>query len=60
MSKPRTRFVLHPYIARQAANVWGYSPSLDGKRFLVAESISTATPTVHVILNWQNAIPDSH
>ena len=52
--------MLHPYIARQAANVWGYSPSLDGKRFLVAESISTAAPTVHVILNWQNAIPDSH
>ena len=37
------------------ANVFLYSPTSDGQRFLVSASASDAEPTLNVITNWERA-----
>ena len=37
------------------ANLWAYSPSADGQRFLVNELTEASSSTVNVITHWQQA-----
>ena len=38
------------------SNLWTYSPSPDGKRFLVNRATDAGLPTLNVITNWQRSV----
>jgi Tol biopolymer transport system component len=42
--------------AMTQANSWSYSPSPDGKRFLVNRATDTSLPTLRVITHWQRSV----
>jgi hypothetical protein len=44
------------------SNLWSYSPSPDGKRFLVNRATDTSLPRLNVITNWRRSVlpPTAH
>jgi len=52
---PKTLFVfrVHTYVPQ--SNAFTYSVAAIGQRFLVNTQVSTAEPTLNVIVNWEKA-----
>jgi dipeptidyl aminopeptidase/acylaminoacyl peptidase len=53
---PRALFELHTRIIVSQANIFSYSPSADGQRFLMIVLPDAAPPTLNVITNWEKAV----
>jgi serine/threonine-protein kinase len=56
-SSPQRLFEFRAPIIATRSDVFSYSPSSDGKRFLVNALVESGEPTVNIITNWQNAVP---
>ena len=41
------------------ANLFNYSPSADGQRFLMNILADASLPTLNVITNWEKLVPES-
>jgi len=53
---PKTLFDVITMVSIPPDNVFGYSPSADGQRFLVSVYAVDAEPTLNVVTNWQTAL----
>ena len=49
---PKLLFEVQSGRTTQQRNMWSYSPSADGQRFLVNVFTTEAQPSLEVILNW--------
>ncbi|MBZ5651333.1 MAG: hypothetical protein LAO18_12710 [Acidobacteriia bacterium] len=60
MPSTQPLFELRSSIDASNASLWGYVPSADGKRFLVAEIPGTNSdappPPVTVVVNWLGSV----
>lgn len=50
---PKTLFDVVTTPSSPAVNVFSYSPSADGQRFLVSVYAADAEPTLNIVTNWQ-------
>ncbi len=58
LGTPQKLFGYRSLVIIPQANTWSYSPSPDGKRFLVNTSAGTEQASVKVILNWQAGLKE--
>jgi Tol biopolymer transport system component len=54
---PMALFELRSFIILTENNLFSYSPSADGRRFLMNISPDAALPTLNVITNWEKLAP---
>ena len=55
--RPQALFEFHATNVTETGNVFLYSPSPDGQRFLVNVQAGNAQPTLNVITNWEKLAP---
>jgi protease II len=56
VSAPERLFEYPNSTVLASANVFGYSPSADGKRFLVNRFVEEPHPTLKVLVNWPEMV----
>ena len=54
---PKALFELQTRLILPENNLFSYSPSADGQRFLVDVLPDSALPTLNVITNWERLAP---